>query len=107
VFYNCPKVAVVARDFSKGLGAAIATKVVVDLGLTEITKEPLVCPKDKDGELPKAADVVVYEGLDYRQLPYVLLQLCEWHAVAAIKRRLINRCREVLKERCNELISMI
>jgi hypothetical protein len=59
VFYNYPKAAVVIRDFFKGLGAAMAAKVAVDLGLTKITKEPLVCPEDEDKELPKATKVVV------------------------------------------------
>jgi MULE transposase domain len=45
-FYDCPKAAVVVRDFFKGLGAAIAAKAAVDLSLTEIIDEPLVCLKD-------------------------------------------------------------
>jgi hypothetical protein len=46
VFYNCPKAAVVVRDFSKGLAAAMAAKAAVDLSLTEVVEEPLVCPTD-------------------------------------------------------------
>jgi len=46
VFYNCLKAAVVVGDFSKGLRAAIAAKAAINLSLTEITKEPLVCLKD-------------------------------------------------------------
>lgn len=45
-FYNCPKAAVVVGDFSKGLGAAMAAKAAVDLSLTEIIEEPLICPLD-------------------------------------------------------------
>jgi hypothetical protein len=45
-FYDCPEAAVVVGDFSKGLGAAMAAKAAVDLGLTEIIEEPLVCPPD-------------------------------------------------------------
>ena len=43
-FYDCPKAAVIVGDFAKGLGAACAAKAAVDLSLTEITEEPLVCP---------------------------------------------------------------
>jgi hypothetical protein len=46
VFYNCPKAAVVVEDFFKGLKAAIAAKAAVDLSLTNITEEPLVCLLD-------------------------------------------------------------
>jgi hypothetical protein len=45
-FYNCLKAAVVVGDFSKGLRAAIAAKAAVDLGLTEIINEPLICLAD-------------------------------------------------------------
>jgi hypothetical protein len=43
-FYNCPKAAVIVRDFAKGLGATCAAKAAVDLSLTKIIEEPLVCP---------------------------------------------------------------
>jgi len=46
VFYNYPKVAVVVRDFLKGLVAIIAAKVAVNLGLTKVVKEPFVCLTD-------------------------------------------------------------
>jgi hypothetical protein len=46
MFYDCLKAAVVVEDFSKGLGAAIVAKVAVDLGLTKVIKEPLVCLAD-------------------------------------------------------------
>ena len=46
VFYNCLKAAVVVRDFAKGLSTIIAAKATVNLGLTEIFKEPLVCLLD-------------------------------------------------------------
>jgi MULE transposase domain len=54
-FYDYPKAAVIVRDFAKGLGAACAAKAAVDLGLTEITEEPLVCLVDHDKEMLKAA----------------------------------------------------
>ena len=43
VFYNCPKAVVVVKDFLKGLAAAIAAKAAINLGLTKVVKEPLVC----------------------------------------------------------------
>jgi hypothetical protein len=46
----------------------MAAKAAVDLSLTEIIEEPLVCLLDQDEEMPKAAEVVVYEGLNYREL---------------------------------------
>jgi hypothetical protein len=64
-FYDYPEAAVVVGDFSTRLGAVIAAKAAVDLGLTDIINEPLVCPADRDEELPKAAKVVVHKGLNY------------------------------------------
>jgi hypothetical protein len=58
-FYNYPKAAVVVRDFAKGLGAAMAAKAALDLGLTNIFKEPLVCLLDRDKELLEAVEVLV------------------------------------------------
>jgi hypothetical protein len=106
IFYDCPEPAVVVGDFSKGLGAAMAAKATVDLGLTDITEEPLVCPLDQDEEFPEAAEVIVHEGFNHGGPQHIILQLCEWHAVAAIKRRLIAAGR-YSKEHRDELISMI
>jgi MULE transposase domain len=87
-FYDCPKPAVIVGDFSKGLRAACAAKAALDLSLTEIIEEPLVCPPEQDEEILEAAQVVVYEELGSPQT--VSLQLCEWHAVQAIKKRLVS-----------------
>ena len=106
VFYNCLKAAVVVKDFSKGLAAAIATKAAINLSLTEVIKEPLVCLTNQDEEIPKAAKVVVYKGLKHKELQNILLQLCEQHAVAAIKRRLIATGKYT-KEHKEELILII
>jgi hypothetical protein len=103
-FHDCPEAVVVVGDFSKGLGAAMAAKAAIDLGLTDIFEEPLVCPADRDEELPEAAEVIVAEEVG-RPQP-VLLQLCEWHAVSAIKRRLVAAGKHP-KERRDELVSMI
>jgi hypothetical protein len=61
-FYNFPKAAVIVGDFSKGLGAAVAAKAIVDLRLTAITNEPLVCLLKQDEEILEAAEVVVAEA---------------------------------------------
>ena len=103
-FSDCPETAVIVRDFSKGLGAACAAKAAVDLGLTDITEEALVCPPERDEELPEAAEVVVHDALGRPQS--ITLQLCEWHAVQAIKRRLIAVGRYKMGRR-EELVSMI
>jgi hypothetical protein len=58
-FNDCPKAVVIVGDFSKGLGAACAAKAAVDLNLTDITEEALVCPLERDEELLEAAKVVV------------------------------------------------
>lgn len=106
VFYDYPKAAVVVGDFSKGLGAAMATKATIDLGLTDIIEEPLICPLDQDEELPQAAEVMVHEGLNHGEPQAILLQLCEQHTVSAIKRRLVA-AGKYPKDQRDEIISMI
>ena len=100
VFYDCPEAVVIVGDFFKGLGAAVAAKAAIDHGLVDIMEDALVCPPHRDQEIPEAAKVLITETQS------VLLQLCEWHAVAAIKRRLIA-AGKYKKERRDELISMI
>jgi hypothetical protein len=63
VFYGCPEAAVVVEYFSKGLGAAMAAKAAVDLGLTKIIKELLECLLDQDEELPKQQRLLSTEDL--------------------------------------------
>jgi hypothetical protein len=103
-FYNCSENAVIVGDFSKSLGAAYAAKAAVNLGLTEIIDKALVYPVDRDEEIPEAAEVIVNKA--GRRPQHILLQLCKWHAVAAIKRRLVTAER-YKKEQQEELISMI
>jgi len=45
-FYNCPRQLIIIRDFAKGLGAACTAKAAVDLSLTKIIEEALVCLSD-------------------------------------------------------------
>jgi len=103
-FYNCLEAAVIVGDFSKGLRAACTAKAAVNLSLTEIINKALVCPLKRDEELLEAAEVVVYKAL--RALQRVFLQLCKWHAVQAIKRRLVAVGR-YKKERRDKLILII
>jgi hypothetical protein len=46
----------------------MTAKTVVDLGLTRIINKPLVCLVNKDKELPKVVEVVVYKELNYKEL---------------------------------------
>ena len=78
-FYDCPGNAIIVGDFFKGLGAACVAKAALDLGLTNIKDEPLVCPPERDPEIPEAAEVIIYK--DSGRPQHVSLQLCEWHAV--------------------------
>ena len=76
VFYNCPELELIVGDFSKGLGAAVVAKATADLTGFKPTDDCL--PLEDD--LLKAVDVVVRESV------WIRLQLCEWHAIKAIKR---------------------
>jgi hypothetical protein len=58
VFYNCPKLALIVKDFSKGLGVAVVAKATTNLASLEPTNE---CLALKDNLL-KAVDVVVKES---------------------------------------------
>jgi hypothetical protein len=61
-FNDCPEAGVIMGDFSKGLGAACVAKATIDLGLTNIVNEALVCPEERDEELPEVAEVIVSEA---------------------------------------------
>ena len=45
-FHNCLGQSIIVGDFAKGLGAACTAKAAVNLGLTKIIEEALVCPPD-------------------------------------------------------------
>jgi hypothetical protein len=45
-FHSYPRLSIIVGDFSKGLGAVYIAKAAVDLSLTEIIEEALVCPPD-------------------------------------------------------------
>jgi hypothetical protein len=63
-FNDCSEAGVIVEDFSKGLGAACTAKAAVDLSLTEITEEALVCSSEKDKKLSEAVEVIVYKALE-------------------------------------------
>src|ERR1700738_4856488 len=62
-FYNCSEAAVIVGDFSKDLGALVAAKAAVDLGLITVTEEALVCLLDCNKELSEAVNVVVAKAI--------------------------------------------
>jgi hypothetical protein len=74
-FYDCSEAAVIVGDFSKGLGAACAAKAAVDLSPTKIIDKALVCPSERDEEIPETAEVIVYKDAEKPQ--HVFLQLCK------------------------------
>jgi hypothetical protein len=91
-FYDCPKAAVIYEDLSKGLRAAVAAKAASDIAGTTLT--------DKVISFKPSAILRVSEAASKPVL--VKLQLCEWHAVEASKRRLVAASR--YKKDCREEI---
>jgi hypothetical protein len=100
-FYDYPEAALICGDFSKGLGAAVAAKATADLAGTEPTDE--VLPQDP-AALLEATEVIVGEVTN--KALAVKLQLCEWHAVEAIKRKLVAVGR-YKKERREKIVDLI
>jgi len=96
-FYDCPEPALIIEDFSKGLGAAVAAKAKADLAESGLAD---VLIRQEDLDFLDATEVVVGEG------QRVKLQLCEWHAIQAIKRRLVA-ARRYPKEQREEIIEKI
>ena len=93
VFYDCPEVEVIIADFTRGLGAAIAAKARLDSSIKE----------DEECEIVGASEVLV-DGASERAK--IRLQLCEWHATEAIKKRLIH-AGKYTKERREELTNLV
>ena len=59
-FYDCTKLALIIRDFSKGLGAAVAAKTVADLASLEPTNEIII--KQDNLDFLDVTEVVVGKG---------------------------------------------
>ena len=66
-FYNCPKLAIIVGDFSRGLSAAAAARATADLAGIEPTDECMALEDD----FLEAKEVIVGESTR------ILLQLCE------------------------------
>src|ERR1700722_15914944 len=109
VFFNCPEPVVIVADFMKGLGAAIAAKTQEDRktgtkeGRERVAKQELFAELDgvNGGGLPASKSVVIINAEGHKEV--TTLQLCEWHALEAIKRRLIH-AGQYPKEKREELI---
>jgi len=101
-FYDYAEAAIIYRDFLKGLSALITLRARQELSTKELSKdskegffdindvqEAALDPKlHSVSELLEGDTIIVDVGVGY-QGQRVLLQLCEWHAIKAIKRRLI------------------
>jgi hypothetical protein len=100
-FYNCPEAALICKDFLKSLRAAVAAKAACDLDKTPLTDD--VLPQDLT-LIPNVTKVIVGKAVNKRA--FVKLQLCEWHAVKAIKQRLVaaGRSRKDQREKIIDLI---
>jgi hypothetical protein len=100
-FYDCPKAALICRDFSKGLRAAVAAKATLDLAKTAPTDEVFSL---KPSAILDATKVIVSK--EASKPTFVKLQLCEWHAVEAIKQRLVAAgCYK--KEKQEKIVDLI
>jgi hypothetical protein len=101
VFYDCPEAALICGDFSKGLGAAVVAKASSDVIKSTPTDE--VSPLDASAIID-VTEVIVGEAVE-KPTP-VKLQLCEWHAVEVIKRRLVaaGRYKKNQREKIIDLI---
>jgi hypothetical protein len=118
-FYDCPKAAIICGDFSKGLGLAIALKAREDAGLAGRLRR-LGTPRDDDfvdiddrealeieriKSLLEGETIVVDVGVGDNSAR-IILQLCEWHAIKAIKRRLVH-LGQYSKESKEEIIDLL
>jgi hypothetical protein len=86
-FYDCLEAAVICGDFSKGLGAAVKLKAFQD--------QRWEADPERDFSEPRSVthideDTIVVEVAVGKHSETTLLQLCEWHAVEAIKKRMVD-----------------
>jgi hypothetical protein len=115
-FYNCPQPRLICGDFSKGLGAAVALQA---------TREFIKAMEDKDKDgFVDIDDIAMVEDATESVVEFLAgnavvvdvgvgtkgertrLQLCEWHAIEAIKKRLIN-CGRYSKETREVLVDLL
>jgi hypothetical protein len=118
-FWDCPSMAVIIGDFAKGLTAAVAQLAAEQaMKAREAEKETMTVNQGHGVEVPSPsleavpADTIVVdwvaqteEFLMIGRGDIVILQRCEWHAVEAIKKRLIHKGYS--KDKRNELVDLI
>lgn len=80
VFYDCPGPSIVLGDFSAGLFASM--KEVQRISAEEYAIHA-------EGVMDRAIGIVA-QVQDHEVFSASGLQLCEWHAAEAIKKRLVN-----------------
>jgi hypothetical protein len=97
-FHDCPQPSLICDDFSKGLGAAIALQAAKESIKVIEDKNDFIDVNDtvRDTEVEHVgefldSDTIIVDvgiGANGERTP---LQLCEWHAIETIKKRLTNR----------------
>jgi hypothetical protein len=106
---------VVCGDFSKGLGKCLADKAeeyvrkdsqAVDKA--QQAKALVLFANDSISSIDENEDkdTIVVDVVVNSEGERIILQLCEWHAIKAIKKRLIHSGR-YCKERREELVSLV
>jgi hypothetical protein len=86
IFYDCPLPCVVVGDFAAGLAAAMATaKGQIAAGL--------VIPEELEGtevdeKIETEVEAEARQQVTSQEISNCFLQICEWHAVQAIRRKL-------------------
>jgi hypothetical protein len=96
-FYNCPQPSLICGDFSKGLGAAVAAQAAKDLAKDIEDNEFMDIDDVVDLEAERSSEflegTIVVDVAIGTKGERTRLQLCEWHAIKAIKKRLIHSGR--------------
>jgi hypothetical protein len=112
-FYNCPQPSLMCGDFSKGLGAAVALQALLELAKASKENEDSFVNIDNvvDGEVEGAGeflegDTIIVDVVVGLKGECTRLQLCEWHAIEAIKRRFVN-CGRYSKDTREVLINLL
>jgi hypothetical protein len=115
-FYDCPQPSLICGDFSKGLGAAVAKQAAKELAQSIQADEEGFVDIDVEEEEEGAKSEEFLDGktiiIDVdvgTKGERTRLQLCEWHAIEAIRKQLINRgyskeTRKVLVDLLNQWI---
>jgi hypothetical protein len=94
---------VICGDFSKGLGAVIKLKALQDQRARDKPEREFLEPRSVE---VVNKDTIVIEVMVREYKETTFLQLYEWHAVKAIKKRMID-VRRYSKETRKEITSVI